>query len=287
MKVDVDQSVIDKIKKLLDHHAGCLKIKSEAEAMTAMDMARKLMERHHLDMMMFTESQTSISDVTHKQFDKCSVYAIPIWLTNIINTVNNICNCTCILEKDPQENGYIHTKVVFVGLTTEIDRIYEMYMFLKKTTYKLANLHVKRICGNYTNWRSFAEGFTSRLLERSRLNVVKPEVKESYDAVESMNDDFETVDENFEEIDNNQNTDLIIPEKSQELKLYEYLKNVREKISEYIEENINNVKYENIKTASKVLMSSYNLGRKLADKQNITSVDKSHRLEFKRKTKNG
>ena len=56
MDQKVDQSVIDKIQKLLDHHAGCLKIKSEAEAMTAMDMAKKLMKQHHLDMMMFSEN---------------------------------------------------------------------------------------------------------------------------------------------------------------------------------------------------------------------------------------
>jgi hypothetical protein len=283
MNQKVDQSIIDKIKKLLDHHAGCLKIKSEAEAMTAMDMAKKLMEQHHLDMMQFSENTEF--DITHKQFDKCSVYVVPIWLTNIINTVNNICNCSCILEKDKQQNGYIHIKVVFVSLTSEIDRVYAMYMFLKKTTHRLANLHVKRICGNYTNWRSFAEGFTSRLLERSRLDILKRN-KESYNVAESMNDEFEDCED--DEIKQSNNKDLVVQEKSNEIQLYEYLENVKDKIKDYIDNNINNVKYEEIKTTSKVLKSSYDLGRKLADKQNMTIIGKSHQLTLKtRKTKNG
>lgn len=269
MNQQVDQRVIDRIKKLLDHHAGCLKIKSEAEAMTAMDMAKKLMEQHHLDMMMFSE-QTTDFEISHKQFDKCSVYVIPIWLTNIINTVNNICNCSCILEKEPQKNGYIHTKVIFVGLSSEIDRIFQMYMFLKKTTYKLANLHVKRICGNYTNWRSFAEGFTSRLLERSRPTI-KEQNKDSYDASESIDDEFE-------ECEDVNTTELTTLEKSREVQLSEYLKNVRDKINDYIDRNINNVKFEKIKTASKVLKSSYELGRRLAEQQNMTLIDKAHQL---------
>ena len=266
MLQNVDPSVINKIKKLLDHHAGCLKVNSEAEAMTAMDMARNLMKKHHLDMMMLRE-QCIDTEISHKNVDKCSVYSIPVWMLNIINIVNNICNCSCVLEKDPQPNGYIHTKIIFVCPTSELDRVFEMYMFFKKTTYRLANLHVKRICGNYTNWRSFAEGFTSRLLERSRITQ-KVETDEQ-DIVESNLDEYEELDPN----DNSNDT-----EESHELQLYEYLKNIKKKISDYIDKNINNVKYEKIKTVSNVLKSSYDLGRKLAEKQNMTFVGKDHQL---------
>lgn len=268
MLKNVDPTIISKIKKLLDHHAGCLKVNSEAEAMTAMDMARNLMKKHHLDMMMVQEQCTDV-EITHKKVDKCSVYAIPVWLLNIINIVNNICNCSCVLEKDPQPNGYIHTKVVFVCPASELERVFEMYMFFKKTTYRLANLHVKRVCGNYTNWRSFAEGFTSRLLERSRINV-KVETDEK-DIVESNEDEYE-------EIDSETNTDLMKVEESREVQLYKYLQNIKKKINEYIDRNINNVKFENIKTVSNVLKSSYDLGRKLAEKQNMTFVGKDHQL---------
>ena len=277
MLQNVDSSIISKIKKLLDHHAGCLKINSEAEAMTAMEMARNLMKKHHLDMMMLQEQSSDIK-ITHKNIDKCSVYVIPVWLINIINIVNNLCNCSCILEKDPQSNGYIHTRIVFVCPESELDRVFSMYMFFKKTTYKLANLHRKRVCGNYTNWRSFAEGFTSRLLERSRITKnVEPDEKE---IVESSEDEFEIIETNSEE-----NTDLVNVEESREIQLRKYLQDVKVKINEYIDKNINNVKYEEMKTVSNVLKCSYELGRKQAENQNMTFIDKEHQLTQKGKTK--
>ena len=277
MKQKIQQEIIDKIQKLLDHHAGALKINSEQEAMTAMSMAKKLMEKHHLDMMMFYEQGCSESDITHKQIDKCSVYSIPIWLLNIINIVNNICNCSCILEKIPQPNGYIHTSVVFVSQKNEMDHVFEMYMFFKKTTYRLANKHIKNISGNYTNWRSFAEGFTSRLLERSRENVIVDNTEYETD-IQNINDVFE--EDDFVESNNDsdvETTELCVVEQ-QKKDLAKYLKDVRLKIDEYIRNNIDDVKQENIKSKSKVLLNSYNLGRKLAENQNMKFVDKSHQL---------
>ena len=143
-----------------------------------------------------------------------------------------------------------------------------MYMFFKKTTYKLANLHVKRICGNYTNWRSFAEGFTSRLLERSRIfyENIMPENNDVQDICESESeedDDFEYFD--MDQTDN-KCKDIIVSDTQNDVQLFKYLKDVRLKIEEYIKTNIDNVKVEQVKTSTKVLSSSYESGRKQADR---------------------
>ena len=309
---NVDPKVLEKIKKLLDHHAGCLKINSEQEAFSALELAKSIMKKYHLDMMQVKES-FSDSDITHKSIDKCSVYKIPIWMCNLINIVNNICNCSCILEKVPQTSGYIHISIVFVCLESELDKVSGFYNFLKKTTYRLANKHVKEINGNYTNWRSFSEGFTSRLLERSRIfnidiseNTWRESVDETVDAEEFSDDDFEEseiekddIDEDFEEFDdedddvpveNKENSEkdnkVQTTEQKTDIQLYEYLRNVKKKIETYIKNNMNNIRYENVNRKSKVLKSSYMLGREQAENTNLKFVDKSHQLTSQKKEQN-
>lgn len=281
---NVKPEIINKIQKLLDHHTGCLKINSEDEALSALEIAKKLMKKHHLNMMMFSEN-TDPNNIIDKYVDKCSVYVVPVWLCHIINTVNNICNCSCVLQKEPQSNGYIHISVVFVSMQRDMDRIVNLYNFLKKTTYRLANLHIKQFNGNYTNWRSFSEGFTSRLLERSRL--FNQEICDDYnkykdasefndsDFEESENEDDEIVDD-FEEFDDEEvenfeddKNDIIKDKKDYDVQLYEYLKNVKENINNYIRDKMTNVHYENVNRKSKVSINSYEIGRQQADNINL------------------
>ena len=300
MKNNVDPKIIDRIKKILEHHKGALKINSEQEALSALELAKSIMKKYHLDMMQFQE-RFSESDISHKITDKCSVYAVPIWMCNLINTVNNICNCSCVLEKNPQSNGYIHINIVFVALKDELDKVNSLYSFLKKTTYRLANKHVKQVNGNYTNWRSFSEGFTSRLLEMSRIyNVDLQENtwKESEDdaqEADELDDDFvesdidsdEEFDEDFEEFDiedeeivqeQKKENEIVVQEQKTDVQLYEYLRNVRKKIQTYIQNNMNNIRYENLNRKSKVLINSYQIGREQAENTNLKFVDKSHQL---------
>ena len=77
MKNNVDPKVIDRIKKILEHHEGCLKINSEQEALSALELAKSIMKKYHLDMMQFQE-KFSESDISHKITDKCSVYKLCI-----------------------------------------------------------------------------------------------------------------------------------------------------------------------------------------------------------------
>lgn len=302
-----DPKVLEKIKKLLDHHAGSLKINSEHEAFCALELAKSMMKKYHLDMMQVKESFEE-SDITHRPVDKCSVYKIPIWMCNLINTVNNICNCSCILEKAPQSSGYIHIRIVFVCLAADLDKVTHFYNFLKKTAYKLANKHVKEIHGNYTNWRSFCEGFTSRLLERSRVfnidiseNTWKESSDETKDAEEFSSDDFEEseeeVDDDFEEFESEDDvsvdevpekkseidTEIVKYEQNTDIQLYEYLRNVKKKIDSYIKKNMNNIRYENVNRKSNVLKTSYMIGREQAENTNLKFIDKSHQLTSKTK----
>lgn len=287
----VDEQVIDRIKKLLEHHEGCIKINSEQEAMVAMDLAKKLMTKYHLDMMQIVETSTDF--ISHMQADKFSVYTVPIWVCNLINVVNNICNCSCVLDKDPQPNGYIHIKVMFVTPKDELQHVADMYKFFKKTVHKLANEHVRSINGNSTNWRSFAEGFTSRLLERSRslnsdddfgdieidnevdiLSDRDDELRDNVDDEEAeefsdiIDDDGEVVLKQQNQNKTEKSESAIDVKKNSDLSTY--LHNVKIQINKYIFNQFH-AKQEKLKTKTRVLQDSYMCGRQKADTQSLTN----------------
>jgi len=228
------KEIFDKIQKLLQHYDGCKKINSEHEAEVAMNLAKKLMLEYHISSYEFTNIDESIKST---QVDKFSVYSIPLWICNLINIINNICNCSCILDKDPQVNGYIHTKVVFVALQDDLEQITNLYRFFKKTIHRLCNEHVKSIHGNYTNWRSFAEGFTSRLLEKSRCLTSEDDFGdvELDDEIDDLDDD----DEFSEFVSDDEKIDLSICESNKKMDIDTYLKNVKDKIAEFISRNFN------------------------------------------------
>jgi hypothetical protein len=209
-----------------------------------------------------------------------------------------MCNCSCVLQKQPQSNGYIHISVVFVSLRRDMDKISNLYQFLKKTTYKLANSHIKEINGNYTNWRSFSEGFTSRLLEKSRLfnDSIKDyrDIGKSKDATtfddsdfeESETDDeFDDIINDFEEFEDENNVesnekDVVVDkqEKKLDIQIYEYFKIVKDNIKKYIEERMQNVHYEDVKRKSKVFINSYEIGRIQAENINLNQENKTNLL---------
>jgi hypothetical protein len=176
-----------------------------------------------------------------------------------------------------------------------MDKVSNMYSFLKKTTYRLANKHIKDINGNYTNWRSFSEGFSNRLLEKSRLfsdtykdyeGFDKPKDPNTFkedDFVESENDDV--YDDDFEEFDdlqsdpwskeNNVNAkDLQIVQNEQktDIELRKYLNDVKKKICDYITKNMKNVNYHNVNKKSRVNINSYEIGRLQAENINLNPV---------------
>lgn len=301
MENKVQPEIINKIQKLLDHHAGCLKINSEDEAISALEIAKKLIKKHHLNMMMFQENSNPDS-IVDKFVDKCSVYVVPIWLYNIINIVNNICNCSCVLQKEPQSNGYIHIKVVFVSMQRDMDKIVQLYNFLKKTTYRLANAHIKQFKGNYTNWRSFSEGFTSRLLEKSRFFNETFKEKEQFDKYKTaddfndsdfeesesescdFDDDFEEFfDEEYDSVEERHNINK--DQQKLDIQLYEYLKTVRHNINNYIRDRMSNVHYENVNRKSKVLINSYQIGRDQAEDINLQNSENRLQLSYKKHKK--
>jgi len=263
-------------------------------------MAKKLMKQHHLDMMRFTEKYDVDSEIVERNVYDRSFFKEPLWLMNLIKIVNNLCNCSCVLREEPKcENGYIHMHVVFVASKDDIDRVYEMFNFFKKTVYDLSNTHVKLVHGNTTHWRSFAEGFTTRLLERSRIfQVKKPEPKfEDVDDDVSWTDDDEREseeDEYYKDVedvsdwDESAEVDDTISEETS-IQLYEYMSKMKKKIDDYIA-NMDNLHDKQVQTKSKVLLSSYNMGRQQAETTNLRFVDKKHQLidkTQKEKQKNG
>ena len=272
----VEQSVIDKVKKLLDHYTGCLKIKSEQEALSALELAKKLMDKHHLSMSMIEDDATAEDSIVHVQCDKFSVFSIPIWVCNLIKIVNSICNaCTCILEKDTQPNGYIHVRVLFVSHKNDIQNVEAIYQFFKKTTRLLANDHVKMINGNTTHWRSFAEGFTNRLLQRCK-ELNKTDEKTNFEIDESdIDDEDEELCDNWydiQELDTKPESDtkdVVLCDAERNLE--KYIQNVKIKIEEYIDTTFH-PKQEKLKTKTKVLLDSYNVGVHMANIQKFPDM---------------
>lgn len=277
MAEQVDKTVIDKISKLLDHYKGSLKINSESEALVALDLAKKLMAKYHLDMMQFNDT-ISDESILHQSIDKFSVYTTPLWICNLINIVNNICNCSCILDKDPQPNGYIHTQVIFVALKEDLEYVLQIYKILKKTVQRLSNEHVKSINGNTTNWRSFAEGFTSRLLEKSRMlnsddDFGDVEIDEDIDLDDIEKEEFENEEFSDTVFDDEEiqidSTDIV---QNKKMDIDKYLKNVKIKINEYIYKTFN-AKQEKLKTKTRVLIDSYNCGKNKAESQKLPDIN--------------
>jgi hypothetical protein len=276
----VDRSVIDKIKKLLIKHDGCKKINSEAEAEVALNMAFKMMQKHHLSMSaVLTESASGDEEifVIESECEKYIANELPVWLQNLVQLINLVCNTECILRKYKTTRSAKQLFINFIGERNDVSRCLELYKFFKGVSMKLSREHQKKVNGTFTQWRSFAEGFTGRLLEKAsrdeeelnaKLRKLQQRENPGFQSVDDM-EDLSDTDEESESNDFPQDFEYGLVLQSNELvSLNRYKTYVKEKITEFLKQQ--DSKKEKLKESSKIDSSSFYQGRLAANQYNLT-----------------
>ena len=283
-----DPSVIEKIKKLLIKHDGCKKIKSEAEAEIALNLAFSMMKKHHLTMSaVLTESAISDNEifVIEKECEKYIANELPVWIQNLIQLINIVCNTECILRKYKTNRSAKQLYINFIGEQKDIDHCIEMYKFFKGVSMKLANEHKKKVKGTFTQWRSFSEGFTGRLLEKAvsdeketerKLNILQPSSCQSIDDLDDISDE-----DNDADVDVDNNTYSIILQNNELISINKYKSYVKQKISEFLSRQQAN--RENLKESSKIDSFSFKQGRLAANQYDVTRRKNTLALTHKNK----
>jgi len=271
-----DQRVIDRIKKLLIKHDGCKKINSEAEAEIALSLAFEMMKKHHLSMSeVITENANTDQEIfiIEKECEKYIANELPVWIQNLVQLINIVCNTECILRKYKTNRSAKQLYINFVGEEKDVKNCIEMYKFFKGTTLKLSNEHKKKVKGNFTQWRSFSEGFTGRLLERAVSD--QNETEEELRRVTPENTGMESIDdmEDFDDCSDEENQSFSVMIRTGELaQINRYKIYVREKIAEFIKKQEANK--ENLKESSRIDSSSFNQGRIAANRYDLTATQK-------------
>ena len=266
-----EKSIIEKIRKLLQQHDGCKKINSEHEAEIALNLAYEMMRKHHLDMSQILDSDIEQGiKITEEQSDCYIANNISLHLSNIIKLINILCNTYSIIRK--QDTGRSAKRLVtnFIGDSRDVRRAISLYIFFKGTCLRLSNKHQKEVNGNFTNWRSFAEGFTGRLLERAAFR--EQQMKQQIDDYQNSIEEFESEEDLENSLNSVSDEDITV---NQQIQIFDYQKRVKEKIQEFIDNR--NIEFEKLKMTSKVNLSSYQSGRVAAENYSF-EVDESRTL---------
>ena len=273
---NADRSVIEKIKKLLIKHDGCKKINSEAEAEVALNLAFSMMRKYHLSMStVLTESAVGNDEIfiVEKECEKYIANVLPVWLQNIIQLINTICNTECILRKYKTTRSAKQLFINFVGETNDVSKCIDMYKFFKGTSMKLAREHQKRVKGTFTQWRSFSEGFTGRLLEKALNDKNQIDIKidrirqksQGFQKIDDINEDGTTSDDPLN--DENQSFECQLYE-NELISINRYQVLIKQKIKEFLDKQ--NPKKEKLKESSKVDSVSFYQGRLAANQYNVS-----------------
>lgn len=271
MSEKTDKKIVDRIKKLLIKHDGCKKIQSEAEAEVALKLAFNLMRKHHLDMStVLTENAISDNEIfiIEKECEKFIANDLPVWIQNLIQLINIVCNTECILRKYKTNRSAKQLYINFIGEAQDISRCVDMYKFFKSTASKLGYKHQRSVNGNFTNWRSFVEGFTGRLLERAVIEEKQEYQKiKKHEQADSGFQDIDDLEDDEEEFDNQPKSFDLILKTNELVQLNRYKKYVRDKIKLFIKQQ--EAQSEKLKESKRIDLSSFNRGRTAADKYNI------------------
>lgn len=273
---NVDPNVIEKIKKLLIKHDGCKKINSEAEAEVALNMAFKMMQKHHLSMSaVLTESAMTNDEIfiIESECEKYIANELPVWLQNLVQLINTVCNTECIIRKYKTQRSAKQLFINFIGERNDVSKCIDLYKFFKGVTMKLSREHQKKVKGTFTQWRSFAEGFTGRLLEKSlrdeqdlELKLKKFQQKDS--GLQNIDDMDDESDKEINEESSSTDSYELILKTNELISLNKYKNYIKTKIQEFL--NDQNSKREKLKESSKIDSSSFQQGRLAANQYSLT-----------------
>jgi hypothetical protein len=253
--METDEAVLTKIKKLLNMaQHGNHSDEVIEEANTAMAMAQRMLKRHHLSMSQVIafdnseegETNTNFFELKEEEAAKFRANTLPRWMATLVTVVNKVTETKTLIRRVSRPgDSYNDLQIMFVGDVLDVSTGVELFNYFRNTVTKLSSTHTKEIQGKYKQWRSFAEGCSSRLLERA----VELENKMNRLFNQSIYDKCSV--ENFELDENEEWDDLgadfeeFRDQKS--LELYgKYQENKYEKIREFI----NNIDAENEKVSS-------------------------------------
>ena len=286
----VKKEVLERIKKLLIKHDGCKKINSESEAEIALNLAFNLMKKHHLNMSaVLAENCAQDGDVIiiEKECEKFIANDLPVWIQNLVQLINVLCNTECILRKFKTNRSAKQLYINFIGEEHDVAKCIDMYKFFKGTASRLSWKHQREVKGNFTNWRSFAEGFTGRLLERAVLDekVMQEEFRKHEQQETGLGsiDDMEDFDEQMEEAEEEEKPEnySLVLQKNELVTINRYRMMIKDKIKKFIKEQ--EAKKETLKESKKIDSSSFNQGRLIANQYSLTR--QSNRLCIEHKGK--
>lgn len=269
---EIDTEIISKIQKLLN--LSDIKRNSNiGETTTALEMAHKLLRKYQISMsqVMEFDSEGNV-DTDFLELKECEAvrYAanvLPKWIELIIKSVNRITQTKTLIKRSARENSsYGNLSIVFVGETVDVNTSIELFNFLKDTVSKLSTEHSKQQGSKFKNWRSFAEGCSSTLLDRSNefdkklddnINRFSLFNNDKFDINnreidEDDEDDYEVYDEDIEKDLENETFSVELYNKYKESKI--------DKIKDYI----NQIEAENEKSSSRtatIEMRSFEEGK--------------------------
>jgi len=264
----VTKEVIEKIKKLLVKHDGCRKIKSESEAEIALNLAFNLMRKHHLDMSTVL-CENAVTDneifIIEKECEKFIANELPVWLQNLVQLINIVCNTECVLRKYKTNKSAKLLYINFIGEAQDVAKCVDLYKFFKGTASRLGYKHQREVNGKYRQWRSFVEGFTNRLLEKALTDQKQEESRlkqyeqnnsgfQNIDDMDDVGEDDDIVDDGSEP----ESYELII-QKNELVSIGRYKRFVKDKIKLFIKQQ--QAQSEKLKESRVIDSSSYQKGR--------------------------
>ena len=264
----VTKEVIEKIKKLLVKHDGCRKIKSESEAEIALNLAFNLMRKHHLDMSTVL-CENAVTDneifIIEKECEKFIANELPVWLQNLVQLINIVCNTECVLRKYKTNKSAKLLYINFIGEAQDVAKCVDLYKFFKGTASRLGYKHQREVNGKYRQWRSFVEGFTNRLLEKALTDQKQEESRlkqyeqnnsgfQNIDDMDDVGEDDDIVDDGSEP----ESYELII-QKNELVSNGRYKRFVKDKIKLFIKQQ--QAQSEKLKESRVIDSSSYQKGR--------------------------
>jgi hypothetical protein len=295
MKED-ESKILEKIRKLLNV-ANPENNGAEGEMQTAFSMAQKLLKKHHLDMSQVMDldvensSATGFFELKEIEVVRYVANTIPVWLGTIIRSVNIITETKTLIKRSPRDgSSYGNLSIIFVGESLDVSTASELFNFLKDAISKLSFKHVNSIEGKHKQWRSFADGCASKVLDRAKelekkcedkinkrtlndLDISNREIldedEEDMEVVEDEDDDGDDGDDDTNEVQYD-NIDDEIDKESFSVELYNKYKDSKiDKIKEYL----SNLNIESEKCSSrtaKIEVDSYGMGQKAGEKIPLT-----------------
>ena len=271
------EKIIDKIQKILNK-ADKNRNSSLEEVESAMDIAYKLLQRYGLSMADVATveeaasgaSSEDIGEVVGATF-KCS--KIPKWMSLLISAVNGLTDTKGIIRSFiPGKSGYGTIQIVFIGFPEDVAVANDLFSYLRNTVTKLSTKHQTSAKATFTQWRSFAEGCSCKLLQRSlklkKENWVPGQDEKNstpFDLDNFMVDDMDEEDNDESEDEENDSEEIDEPEFSEEThKKYELMIANKKTV---LEEHLETLKLETerLSTSSKLDSISFEVGNETGD----------------------